>query len=214
MTTDNPTSSSSAPPASSLGGDGGILVSIGPLIYERLMSSIHADTSDPHRLSVGFIGGDIPIFPPIAFLLSCLVAFLVWTVTKKRCRILPNNLRAFAVPIRVLIMAIGTGCALSLANATEQELRRVGTIPNFAEVSKITNQGPYEHTRNGMYIALFLFQASLAIGFDTAWLLYLGVGPMMIYLDKIVVPAEERFLTRELGTEYEMYCQQVPRWLF
>ena len=176
----------------------------------RLGTAIYADTSDPHRLSVGLIGGDIPIFPPFAFLLSIGMALMMWSITRKRYRIVPSH----SLYMRGATMAVGVALAMGLANAVEVELIRVGTIANFANVAKIATQGPFAYTRNGMYLTAFPFLSSLSIGLDTVWFVAVSLPVMMVYLDRFVVPAEERFLTNELGEEYLQYCEQVPRWLF
>lgn len=180
-------------------------------IAERLPSTIYADTSNPHQLSIGLIGGDIPVFPPLAMLLATLGGFLAWKIQQKRYRFIPKRLQPLAV--RVLLAAIFFGAAVSLASAAEQELKRVGTVPNFSTVSKVASQGPFVWSRNSMYLGLFMAQLSVAIGFDTAWLLA-SLFTTMVYLDRVVVPAEEIFLSRELGVEYQQYCETVPRWLF
>ena len=180
-------------------------------IAERLPSTIYADTSNPHQLSVGLIGGDIPVFPPLAMLLATLLGFLAWRINQKRYRFMPNTLQPLA--LRVVFAAVFLGTSVSLANAAEEELNRVGTIPNFSTVSKVASQGPFAWSRNSMYLGLFLAQLSLAVGFDTAWLLA-SLVTTMVYLDRVVVPAEELFLSRELGVDYQQYCETVPRWLF
>ena len=119
----------------------------------RLGTAIYADTSDPHRLSVGLIGGDIPIFPPFAFLLSIGMALMLWSLTHKRYRIVPSH----SLYMRGATMAVGVALAMGLANAVEVELIRVGTIANFANVAKIATQGPFAYTRNGMYLTAFPF---------------------------------------------------------
>lgn len=179
-------------------------------LKERLSGAIYADTSDPHRLSIGLVGGDIPFVPPLALLLFSLVGLLLWPLTKRRCRVVPKSLQSLAA--RVVLVAMAIALALSLITACKEEMDRVGTHPNFAAVSKVASQGPFAWTRNGMYLAVLTMQASLVIGFDTAWLA-LSVLAMMLYLDRIVVLAEERFLTAELGTEYQLYCDTVPRWI-
>lgn len=181
------------------------------LIVERLKSAIYADISNSHQLSVGLIGGDIPVFPPLAVLLTTIVALVAWANSGKRYRFLPSFLQS--LPIRILLAAVGIRAGLSVVNAVEEELQRMGTTPNFAAVSKIASQGPFAWTRNGMYLSVFLMQFSIAIGLDTTWLLA-SLFTIMIYLDRVVVPAEEAFLTREIGTEYQQYCEAVPRWLF
>ena len=182
-----------------------------PLVASRLATTIHADTSDPHKLSIGLVGGDIPVFPPLALLLVTAFGLLAWRISQKRYRFIPKRLQSLVV--RIPLMAIGIGTALQTVTAAEEELARVGAIANFSNVSLVATQGTYAWSRNGLYIGLFVLEFSLAFGLDAAWLLA-SLLVNMVCIDQFVVPAEENFLTRELGTEYQQYCETVPRWLF
>lgn len=184
------------------------------LLTKRLETAIYADASDPNRLSVGLIGGDIPVFPPLAMLVTTVLALIAWLVTGRRLAFLPIIGRlpqTVSLSIRGCIMAFGVRYTLALAQSCEDELARVGTIPNFAEVPQIASMGPFSWIRNGMYLGIMIFQSSLAIGLNSGWLL-VAASSMFFYLDGVVVPAEEAFLAKQLGDPYLEYCEQVPRW--
>ena len=181
-------------------------------VVERLKTSIYADTSQgDDALKIGLIGGDIPIFPPIAFFLLVFLALLPIITKNNRLRFVPRKIAA--LPIRMALFAFGVALALKLARAADAELGRVGTTPNFSAVIKIATQGPFAYTRNAMYISGALCQVSLAIALDSAWML-LSMLFMFMYLHIFVVPAEEAFLTRQIGEDYLEYCETTPRWLF
>lgn len=80
------------------------------------------------------------------------------------------------------------------------------------EVRKLVYTGPYELTRNPLYIAnIIIFTGlgaatggpKLAIGFLIFFILYFN----------IIVRFEEAFLERRLGEIYRSYRNRVPRWL-
>ena len=168
-------------------------------VMERLKTSIYADTSQgDDALKIGLIGGDIPIFAPIAFFLLVFLSLLPIITKNNRLRFVPRKIAA--LPIRMALFAFGVALALKLARAADAELGRVGTTPNFSAVIKIATQGP-------------LCQVSLAIALDSAWML-LSMLFMFMYLHIFVVPAEEAFLTRQIGEDYLEYCETTPRWLF
>ena len=62
-----------------------------------------------------------------------------------------------------------------------------------------------------MYMALLGLPAAGSIMLDTAWLLYSGLS-LGAYLNFIVIPVEEKMLSKEFGSLYEDYCRRVPRW--
>ena len=61
-------------------------------------------------------------------------------------------------------------------------------------------------------MAVFLLFPGIAAAFDSLWPL-LSAVPLWLYLDRVVVPAEEAFLTREYGAAYTAYYDAAPRWL-
>lgn len=187
------------------------LLTLAGRIIARLSTAIYADTSQNDRISVGLLGGEIPIFPPLAFLLTTILGLLVWRISGQRVRFLPS-LIGRKMTIRMALMAVGLGTAFQLASAAKLALEAVDTSPDFAPVSAVATHGPYTWTRNGMYWAVFLIQISVAVALDSAWVLG-SVMIMIMYLDRVVVPAEERFLTEQLGEDYQRYCETVPRWL-
>jgi len=75
----------------------------------------------------------------------------------------------------------------------------------------VVNEGPYSICRNPLYVgslllgvsgALFAQSATLAAGILLTTLVYM-IG---------TVPAEERYLLKRLGAEYQSYLDSVPRW--
>ena len=76
----------------------------------------------------------------------------------------------------------------------------------------MANTGPYALCRNPMYLATFTISAALGVAVDTLWLVLGSNVALFLYLDKVVVPAEEKFLEKQLGDSYRMYCKEVKRW--
>jgi protein-S-isoprenylcysteine O-methyltransferase Ste14 len=190
----------------------------------KMTELLVADRTDPHKISIGFIGGDIPIMPPFAALWLTLFWGLTWfnSITgtsnpqqqgrRRRLRFIPKILRQ-SMMLRLAVCAVMVATAIQIAISAKAELERVGTAPNFQQVPEVASQGPYAWTRNGLYISVLLLQLALAVGCDSGWML-LSMVCMAVYLDKIVIPAEEEFLARELRLPYIDYKLQVPRWIF
>mmetsp|Transcript_19012 Transcript_19012/g.53475 ORF Transcript_19012/g.53475 Transcript_19012/m.53475 type:complete len:215 (+) Transcript_19012:92-736(+) len=183
----------------------------------RLKTAIHAPPkTDPSKgqLRVGLIGGDIPVFPPLAFLLFSAGGLLGWFVSGNRMRYLPEaggRLTSFILPLRCTLGGALFMVSNKLTKACRAELEKSGTNANFHPVVNVCETGPYSYGRNFMYVAMLGITVSGSVMLDTAWLLYstLGLGA---YLNFIVIPAEEKLLRTEFGKAYEDYCGRVPRW--
>ena len=70
-----------------------------------------------------------------------------------------------------------SGCAVFfvafvLANWAITTIRRAGTrVETNKSTTAVAENGPYRFTRNPIYICMFLGQAGLEMGFNSAWIL-------------------------------------------
>jgi protein-S-isoprenylcysteine O-methyltransferase Ste14 len=72
--------------------------------------------------------------------------------------------------------------------------------------------GPYNYTRNPMYVSLALLTIACGLFLATWWPLILLVPTLAIVQQFVILP-EERYLRRRFGNEYEAYARRVRRWL-
>jgi protein-S-isoprenylcysteine O-methyltransferase Ste14 len=91
--------------------------------------------------------------------------------------------------------------------------RRAGTttVPGKTSATLVTS-GPYQWSRNPMYVALvlaYLGEAGILSHLVPVLLLPLVVA----YLDGTVIPVEETRLTEAFGPRYDAYRAEVGRWL-
>ena len=108
----------------------------------------------------------------------------------------------------VVILA---GLALLIWAATT--FRRAGTeVRTGQPAARIVTTGPYRHTRNPIYIGMFLGLVGLAAGFDSLWLLVL-LAPFYLLIRYGVVAREEAYLELKFGDAYRAYRARVRRWL-
>jgi protein-S-isoprenylcysteine O-methyltransferase Ste14 len=78
--------------------------------------------------------------------------------------------------------------------------------------SRLVQGGVFAHCRNPLYVGNILLALGLAlIVHSTA--LYLVVLPLIVYAYVAIVAAEELFLRKTFGTEFECYCRRVNRWV-
>jgi protein-S-isoprenylcysteine O-methyltransferase Ste14 len=88
---------------------------------------------------------------------------------------------------------------------------RTTRVPGVASTTLVT-WGPYRFTRNPMYVGLsiaYLGEAAILHQILPVILLPLT----LVYLNRVVVPLEERGLHTVFGAEYERYRSHVRRWL-
>lgn len=76
----------------------------------------------------------------------------------------------------------------------------------------VVNEGPYSICRNPLYLGTFLIALSVAVILQSlTFVACVLVGA--VFYAMATVPAEERYLRRQLGEPYLRYCREVPRFL-
>lgn len=83
--------------------------------------------------------------------------------------------------------------------------------PNIP-TKRLVTIGPFAYSRNPIYLSLALFDVGLGLLFDNLWLFILLLL-MLLYVDRLIVGREERYLEERLGEEYREYKRRVRRWL-
>jgi protein-S-isoprenylcysteine O-methyltransferase Ste14 len=84
-------------------------------------------------------------------------------------------------------------------------------VPGETSITLVT-WGPYQFTRNPMYVGLsvaYLGEAGMLHQVVPVILLPLTIA----YLNRVVIPLEEERLHAVFGAEYERYGNRVRRWL-
>lgn len=87
-----------------------------------------------------------------------------------------------------------------------------GTLAPWAPPKHLVTSGPYQFSRNPMYLGVI----TILIG---GWLLW-DSRTLLIYAPGVVCAvylrvrlAEEPWAARDFGVEWRAYCARVPRWL-
>jgi protein-S-isoprenylcysteine O-methyltransferase Ste14 len=120
-----------------------------------------------------------------------------------------------AAPPSVLLAAAGllmfAGLALILAGLLTFFWKGARAEP-WRGTDVFVAVGIYRLTRNPMYLGLALAYAGLALLFRSpvAGLLLI---PLLLLMDRLVIPREEAYLARRFGADYEAYRRRVRRWL-
>jgi len=82
----------------------------------------------------------------------------------------------------------------------------------FGIPTVLIDRGIFSLTRNPVYLALVLSQCGLGFVFDTVWLL-LSAVVLLIMLDIVIIPDEEKILEGTFLKDYEEYKNNTRRWL-
>ena len=109
------------------------------------------------------------------------------------------------------MVPLAIGLLISMSALGIFKKSRTTTIP-FETPKLLVLRGPYRFTRNPMYLGLTLVYIGVAARQGLLW--PLAVLPLMIvYLNQVVIPLEERRLHEVFGEPYDEYCTRVRRWL-
>lgn len=85
-------------------------------------------------------------------------------------------------------------------------------MPGNQPTTTIVKVGPYQFSRNPIYLAFSLFQTGVSLGVNDAWIL-ITLLPAIAVMSFVVIPREERYLESRFGEEYADYKARVRRWL-
>jgi protein-S-isoprenylcysteine O-methyltransferase Ste14 len=78
--------------------------------------------------------------------------------------------------------------------------------------SRLVQGGVFAHCRNPMYVGNILLALGLALIVHSTALYLIGL-PLVVYAYVAIVAAEEDFLRKTFGVEFEQYCRRVNRWV-
>ena len=75
---------------------------------------------------------------------------------------------------------------------------------------QLVTGGMFSHCRNPLYLGNFLIFVGITIIFNS-WTVYLIGIPLAFFIYAAIICAEENYLRKQFGAEYDDYCEQVPR---
>ena len=144
------------------------------------------------------------IKPPTIMVLAIILLFLLQTYCPG-----PQLWHTPQIYGGVLPIVIGLGLLfVSLSN-----FHRQGTTSDpFGEAARLVTAGPYEYSRNPMYLGMLLILVGCVIltGRVTPWLVPLLFA---VILHHGFIKPEETRLANQFGPIYHDYLKQVRRWI-
>ncbi len=88
---------------------------------------------------------------------------------------------------------------------------KTSMIPMKPSTTLVT-EGPYQVTRNPMYLGMAFLYVAIAFAVGLVWpLAFLPL--VLITVDRLVIAREEPYLLRRFGAPYADYTARVRRWL-
>lgn len=92
-------------------------------------------------------------------------------------------------------------------------MRGAGTTPDPRQpVTTIVTSGPFQLSRNPIYLSMALMYSGIAVLTNALWPMLLLPFVLGI-MNRGVIDREERYLERKFGERYMEYKQSVRRWL-
>ena len=142
-------------------------------------------------------------FPPLLYGLPLAATIATnYFVTPRR---LPKALRFASMGFFI--------AAASLVAPAFIEMRKAGTSVDVAEeTTAVVESGPFEFTRNPIYLGLTLTYIGVSLAARASF--PLAALPLVLWMMNTgVIEREEHYLERKFGKAYRRYKNRVPRWL-
>ena len=151
-------------------------------------------------------GAAVRIPPPLAYLGAVIAGILLHLFVL-----------SFPIPAsriaRIGLTAAAAFGGVGLIVGAVGLFRRTGQDPKpWKSTPEIVSTGVYRFTRNPMYVAMALLQASIGLGLANGWIVVL-VPLSLVIVDRTAVIHEEVYLERKFGDVYRDYKSSVRRWL-
>jgi protein-S-isoprenylcysteine O-methyltransferase Ste14 len=161
------------------------------------MSSIFVDTSR---------GPGTPFPPTMLFVLGFLGA--LWINNAIPIGIGGPDLETMRIGAGIVTLVFGTGMfwwgMATFAGRTNIMLQK--------PARQVVTVGPYQFSRNPMYVGFVSMYFGLSLLANTLWPLVF-LPAIIALLVWIVISREERYMRATFGAEYDAYCRRVRRWL-
>jgi protein-S-isoprenylcysteine O-methyltransferase Ste14 len=150
---------------------------------------------------------DVITFPPLIYL-----AGLGLSLAAKLLGRLPITPKWLGRPRRKAgIALIGAGVGMAIWGA--RTFQEAGTnISPHQPASALVEEGPYQYTRNPIYIGMTAVYSGITLLLNNLWG-FLVLPGVLAVLERGVIEREETYLRATFGDAYDEYTERIPRWL-
>ncbi len=105
------------------------------------------------------------------------------------------------------------GAALYITNWSKTLFEKSGTpVPPNKPTTAIVTSGPYQYTRNPMYLCFMLWYMGMCFVAGAPLALFVAL-PLFYFLDQRIIVPEEKYLAGKFGDTYLEYKARVRRWV-
>jgi protein-S-isoprenylcysteine O-methyltransferase Ste14 len=151
-------------------------------------------------------GARVRFPPPLVFLGAILAGLAVgrWLV-------------AAPIPIprtpRIVMGALLIVAGIALAASARIYFLRTGqSVIPWTPTPELIFRGPYQFTRNPMYVGMTLLTLGLGVALNNLWISLFAL-PALLIVHVIAVLPEEKYLSEKFGDSYRTYLGRVKRYL-
>lgn len=109
------------------------------------------------------------------------------------------------------IISIILGLAINIWSVSYLRENKT-TIEFNKDPSSLVTNGPFRISRNPIYLSGFMLSIGLAILLGSL-ITFLFPVLLLLILDRVYIPSEEKTLENTFGDDYRTYKQSVRRWL-
>jgi len=146
---------------------------------------------------------DLPVKPPLVFLLALLVGYLIDRYQPPRPR--PDELVVAGIALVVIAFAIAIWAM--------RQFHAAGTaVEPWKPTRAIVESGPFAFSRNPIYVSFALTQFGIGL-WQNRLAVMLMVIPALLATDRFIIRREEAYLERKFGAAYLDYKARVRRWI-
>lgn len=145
-------------------------------------------------------------FPPYLVFLGLIISFLLEFLVYRN-QIFDNSIIFRFLGIILTIAAI----LLFVKSVRIFNLRKEKLHPRSIS-TQIFKDGPFQFSRNPIYLAMFVLVIGVGLTLNSFWFLYSGLVVAIMIHYGVIIP-EENYLEKEFGKDYLEYKKSVRRWL-
>ena len=145
-------------------------------------------------------------FPPYLVFLGLIISFLLEFLVYRN-QIFDNSIIFRFLGIILTIAAI----LLFVQSVRIFNLRKEKIHPRSIS-TQIFKDGPFQFSRNPIYLAMFVLLIGVGLTLNSFWFLYSGLVVAIMIHYGVIIP-EENYLEKEFGKDYLEYKKTVRRWL-
>ena len=145
-------------------------------------------------------------FPPYLVFLGLIISFLLEFLIYRN-QIFDNSIIFRFLGIILTIAAI----LLFVKSVRIFNLRKEKIHPRSIS-TQIFKDGPFQFSRNPIYLAMFVLLIGVGLTLNSFWFLYSGLVVAIMIHYGVIIP-EENYLEKEFGKDYLEYKKSVRRWL-